>query len=277
MRACRRMNLPLIVHFHGFDASVRTVLHEYGRQYAAMFEQAASIIAVSSPMRRRLIALGAPPDKVQYNPCGVDCDEFNGAAPSRVPPVFVCVGRFVEKKAPQLTLAAFAEVYGIDPDVRLRMIGDGPMLDDCRAMARHLRIEPAVAFLGHQPPSVVQEEMRNARCFVQHSIEAANGDCEGTPVGILEAGATGLPVVATRHGGIPDVVIEGETGFLVDERNVAQMASRMMQLASSPSLAAEMGERARARIQARFSKKESLGRLWSTIERARLDQRLRES
>jgi glycosyltransferase involved in cell wall biosynthesis len=142
------------------------------------------------------------------------------------------------------------------------------MFDECCRTARELGIDGSVDFLGQQPPDVVRQELRNARCFVQHSIEAANGDCEGTPVGILEAGATGLPVVATRHGGIPDVVVDGETGFLVDERDVGQMASRMLALASSPPLAAQMGERARARIVARFSQQKRLGRLWSAIERS---------
>jgi glycosyltransferase involved in cell wall biosynthesis len=268
MDACRRLKIPLVVHFHGFDASVRSVLDEYGPRYPEMFEQAAKIIAVSRAMRRRLIGLGAPPRKVAYNPCGVDCDNFSGAAPAKAPPIFVSVGRFVEKKAPSLTIAAFAEVQRVEPKARLRLIGDGPMFDECSRTARELEIDGSVDFLGQQPPDVVRQELRNARCFVQHSIEAANGDCEGTPVGILEAGATGLPVVATRHGGIPDVVVDGETGFLVDERHVGQMANRMLALASSPALAAQMGERARARIVARFSQQKRLGRLWSAIERS---------
>jgi len=268
MGACRRLNVPLIVHFHGFDASLRTILDEFGGRYPAMFAQAAGIIAVSQAMRHKLIAMGAPPGKVEYNPCGVDCGQFAGASPAGAAPIFVSVGRFVDKKGPQLTLAAFADVHRVEPDARLRMIGDGPRLDECRALAVRLGVDPAVTFLGHQPPSIVQQEMRSARCFVQHSIEAATGDCEGTPVGILEAGASGLPVVSTRHGGIPDVIVEGETGFLVDERDVAGMATRMLELARSPELAARMGERASARIATHFSKAGSLARLWSTIERA---------
>jgi glycosyltransferase involved in cell wall biosynthesis len=268
MHACRQLELPLVVHFHGFDASVRSVLDEYGPRYPEMFEQAARIIAVSRAMRRKLIAMGASPRKVSYNPCGVDCDDFTGAAPGTAPPVFVSVGRFVEKKAHSLTIEAFAHVQRVEPTARLRLIGDGPMFDHSRDVARRLGVDGSVDFLGQQPPAAVRQELRNARCFVQHSIQAANGDCEGTPVGILEAGATGLPVVATRHGGIPDVVVEGETGFLVEERHVGEMADRMLTLASSPTLAAHMGERARARIVARFSQKKRLGRLWSAIERS---------
>src|SRR5438132_3366189 len=108
--------------------------------------------------------------------------------------------------------------------------------------------------------------MRRARCFVQHSIVAPSGDSEGTPVSILEAGATGLPVVSTRHAGIPDVVIEGETGFLVDEGDVHGMAEYMLRMIKEPELAGRMGAVAQKHIQENFSRARSLNRLWSIIE-----------
>jgi glycosyltransferase involved in cell wall biosynthesis len=266
--ACRQLDIPLIVHFHGFDASVRSVLEQQGENYARLFRDAGAIVAVSQAMREGLVALGAPAWKVHYNPCGVDCAAFSGASPADASPRFVAVGRFVEKKAPQHTIAAFAEVARVRPEARLRMIGDGPLLDECRGLAAALGVGHAVEFLGVQPPEIVQREMRGARCFVQHSIRAANGDCEGTPVGIVEAGATGLPVVATRHGGIPDVVVEGETGLLVDEHDVRGMAREMLALAAAPGLAGRMGARARARVEARFSLQTSLSRLSAIIESA---------
>ena len=224
------MDLPLIVHFHGADISKHQVLRTYGEAYRVLFREARAIVAVSKPMQQRLISLGAPREKVHCNPCGVDCEVFRSASPATAGPVFVAVGRFVEKKAPQLTILAFARVHQRNPDARLRMIGDGPLLDACRDLARGLGVAPAVTFLEAQPHSVIQEEMRNARGFVQHSIEAPSGDSEGMPVAILEAGASGLPVVATRHAGIPDAVIEGTTGFLVDEHDVDGMAEGMLRL-----------------------------------------------
>jgi glycosyltransferase involved in cell wall biosynthesis len=123
-----------------------------------------------------------------------------------------------------------------------------------------------VTFLGSQTPEVVQQEMRNARCFVQHSIQAPSGDCEGTPVGLLEAGATGLPVVSTRHAGIPDVVLEGETGFLVDEGDTEGMAAHMLRIAQDPELAARLGAASRQRIENHFSIERSISGLWHIIE-----------
>ena len=266
--ACRHLGIPLVVHFHGFDASERATLQEHATTYPALFAGAAAVIAVSRAMQRQLVSLGASPQNVHYNPCGVNCEEFKGADPARVAPIFLAVGRFVEKKAPQLTLRAFAEVQREIPVSRLRMIGDGSLLPQCRALAKELGIDEFVTFFGTQDKSFVQKEMQKARCFVQHSVTAPSGDSEGTPVGVLEAGASGLPVVSTRHGGIPDVVIEGETGFLVDENDVGGMAERMMRIATSPNLAGTLGQRARKNIQDNFSSERSLGQLWAIIESA---------
>jgi len=266
MEACRRASVPLIVHFHGYDASLHSVLQEHAKTYPLMFKEAAAIIAVSRAMQRKLITLGAPPEKVHYNPYGVDCEEFGGADPAGAPPIFIAVGRFTEKKAPQITLSAFAQVYQLRLDARLRMIGEGPLLDECRRLAEQLGVSAAVTFLGGQPPEVVRQELRRSRCFVQHSVESSTGDSEGTPVSILEAGATGLPVVSTRHAGIPDVVIEGETGFLVDERDIDGMAQHMLRIAEDPALAARLGQAARKRIADHFSLERTISALWETIE-----------
>lgn len=266
MEACKRVGIPLIVQFHGYDASNHEVLKEFSATYPILFQQAVAIITVSSAMKKKLILMGAPPEKIHYNPYGVDCQTFGAANPDNALPVFLSVGRFVDKKAPHLTLLAFSKVHRACPAARLRMIGDGPLLGSCTDLAEALGITHAVTFLRTQPHSVVQEEMRRALCFVQHSIEAASGDCEGTPVAILEAAASGLPVVSTRHAGIPDVVIEGETGFLVDEHDVKAMAVRMLQIVQYPKLAGEMGRAARRRVEAHFSMEQSIDRLWSVIE-----------
>jgi glycosyltransferase involved in cell wall biosynthesis len=265
VEACRIARVPLIAHFHGYDASVHSILAEYANRYRVLFRDASAVIAVSRAMRRRLIDMGAPAEKVHYNNYGVDCRGFCGGSPADARPVFLAVGRFVEKKAPQLTLAAFADVIRTCPAARLRMVGEGPLLGVCRDGARRLRIDHAVEFLGARTTPVIQEEMRKARCFVQHSIEASDGDCEGTPNVILEAGASGLPVVSTRHGGIPDAVVEGETGFLVDENDVSGMARDMTRLALNAELAGRIGAAARRRIETEFSVERSIAGLWGII------------
>jgi glycosyltransferase involved in cell wall biosynthesis len=266
MAACRRTGIPLIVHFHGYDASMRKVLIEHAATYPLLFQQVSAIVVVSRAMEQKLTALGAEEGKLRYNPYGVDCREFAGADPAQAPTTFVAVGRLTPKKAPHLTLEAFAKVRRVIPAAVLRMIGDGPLTTECRRVAQGLGIKQSVTLLGAQPPAVVRAELRAARCFVQHSVKAASGDSEGTPVAILEAGATGLPTVATRHAGIPDVVIDGETGFLVDEHDVDGMAQRMLRLADDPVLAGRLGRAARARIEDCFSMERSIGELWEIIQ-----------
>ena len=264
--ACRQAGVPLIVHFHGHDASDREILKMFEDTYAGMFEQAAAVIAVSHAMEEQLVSLGAPREKIHYNPYGVDIGRFGGADPASSEPVFIAVGSFREKKAPHLTVAAFARVHRACPEARLRMIGEGVLLSKCVDLAKELGISDAVTFLGGQAHPVVEQEMRRARCFVQHSVVAQSGDSEGTPVAVLEAGATGLPVVSTLHAGIPDVVIEGETGFLVAEHDVEGMAERMLRLAQDPALAGRMGAKARKHITENFSMDRRLGQLWSLID-----------
>jgi glycosyltransferase involved in cell wall biosynthesis len=110
--------------------------------------------------------------------------------------------------------------------------------------------------------------MRRARCFVQHSLRAADGDSEGTPVAILEASSCGLPVVSTLHAGIIEAVRDGESGFLVDEGDVDGMAAHMLRLVREPELAAKMGAAGRQHIEANYSSDKSLGRLRLVLQEA---------
>ena len=259
--ACERLGVPLVVHFHGFDASRTDVLSRKAGDYRRMFGRAAAIVAVSRAMEDRLVTFGCPREKLIYSPCGVDCARFEGAEPARANRQFVVVGRLVEKKAPHLTIASFARVASECPEARLRVIGDGPLLGVCRDLTAALEIEHAVTFLGAQPHDIVEREMRQARALLQHSVTASNGDSEGTPVAVLEAGAIGLPVVSTRHAGIPDVVLEGVTGLLGDERDVGAMARHMLTLIGNPALAGELGRNAAAHVRRFYTMEQSIDRL----------------
>ncbi|MFO7903042.1 MAG: glycosyltransferase [Pirellulaceae bacterium] len=270
VQATDRVGIPLVVHFHGQDAYRQTLLDAHRAAYRRMFDSAAAIVAVSRDMRRQLIALGAPKEKVEYIPYGVDTAKFTPAAVAESPPVFVAVGRFVEKKAPYLTLVAFAKVVQEVPAARLIMIGDGPLLAPCRQIARALEIADKVDFPGVWPPERISKSLQQARAFVQHSQRAADGDSEGMPNTILEAQASGLPVIATRHAGIKDVVVEEETGLLVEEGDGPAMARQMVRIAESPELAARLGAKARTRAVDQYSLDVSISKLTDVIRKASL-------
>jgi colanic acid/amylovoran biosynthesis glycosyltransferase len=265
--ACQAAGVPLVVYFHGSDAFSDRWLAQYRTEYRELLESAAAVIAVSQEMMRHLERLGAPTARLFYNPCGADTTLFAGANPATAPPIFLAVGRFVDKKAPQLVLLAFAAVVEACPEARLTMIGDGPLLEACRQLVGALHISHAVELAGPCSHAEVAARMRLARGLIQHSVRTSYGDAEGTPVAVLEAGAAGLPVVATRHGGIPDVVVDEVTGLLVDEGDVRGMAERVVRLVREPELAATLGRAARQRVREQFALRQSIDTLWSILER----------
>lgn len=266
MGACRRLRLPLFVCFHGFDVGRRDILRRFGPQYPELFRQATGIFAVSRVMRDRLVEMGAPAGRTHHAPVGADCELFADSDPASSPPLVVAAGRFVDKKAPHLTLEAFARALRECPEARLRMIGEGPLLKRCRELAARLSVAHAVTFTGSLPHGAVAEEMRRARLFAQHSVRAESGDSEGTPVSIQEASAAGLPVISTRHAGIPEVVIEGVTGLLVDEGDVEGMAREMLRLLRDPAFAAALGDAGRRHAREHFSSARCVERLWAFID-----------
>jgi glycosyltransferase involved in cell wall biosynthesis len=167
----------------------------------------------------------------------------------------------VEKKAPELTIRACADVLAHFPEVRLDIIGDGPLAETCSRLIRELGAGERIRLVGVQSSDYVAKAMRQGSIFVQHSITSTNGDTEGMPVAIIEAMASGLPVVATRHSGIPEAVIDRETGILVDEGDVLGMTEAIAGLLSDPSRAKAMGEAGRQRVLAHFTQAQMRDRL----------------
>jgi colanic acid/amylovoran biosynthesis glycosyltransferase len=253
LKACKELKLPLVVHFHGFDAYSNVVLEQHKENYKKMFAYASAIIAVSRHMTEQLIKLGAPAEKVFYNAYGVDTSKFRQGCRRTSTMQVIAVGRFVEKKAPYLTILAFEKVLKRLPEAKLVMVGSGILHDVCRRLVESLHIEDSVDLRGVLSHDRVAELMQQSRVFVQHSLVPASGDSEGTPLAILEAGASGLPVVSTKHTGIIEAVLHGKTGFLVNEGDIDAMADYLYQLLSNPELATRMGNNARKHISENFN------------------------
>ena len=243
--ACKLAGVPLIIHFHGADVYHRDTVAEYAELYQDAFKYASAFIAVSVDMAATLKEMGAPADKVFTASCGVDTAAFPLLDTSASAKDFLFVGRFVEKKSPQSLIKAFKILQEKHPDAGLWMVGGGPLFDETRELIADLGLNEQVTLTGVLKPEEIRTLMKTMRAFVQHSVTAANGDKEGTPVTVLEASSSGLPVVSTRHSGIKEAVIDGETGFLVDEYNIAGMAERMSILAESVELSVQMGKAAR--------------------------------
>ncbi len=259
IRPCIKANVPLVIHFHGFDLSKKYRDRWYRFSCKKLIRVARALIVVNNVQRERLINLGSPPEKIYSIPCGVPIEKFTPAGSvTKQPCRFLAVGRFVPKKCHINTIKAFAKCAKRCRDARLHIIGDGPLLDDCRRMADELGLKQQVRFMGAQSNEIVKREMITAGAFVQHSITSSDGDEEGWPVVIGEAMSCGLPVISTRHPGIIDQVTDGKTGFLVEENDWNKMADKMIIIAENPQLRQRMGIAGRHRIERTGNLKNSI-------------------
>jgi len=240
-----RNSIPFVVHFHGYDASVKRTIQDNFHNYLWLFQNAHAIVVVSQQMRNKFISWGVQEEKVHYNPCGVDTTKFSSSNGYLHSPNFLAVGRFVEKKAPHLLVHSFAKVLQAVPQSRLAMIGEGELLPATQSLADDLGITEKIEFKKSLSHEDVCKMMQQAGCFVQHSVRAKNGDSEGTPVAIMEAMTMGLPVVTTAHAGINDIIENEKTGLLVNEHDIDGMAQAMIRIVNEPALAKRLGYEAR--------------------------------
>jgi colanic acid/amylovoran biosynthesis glycosyltransferase len=258
---CRDLHIPLLVIFHGHDATDKKLLKEYTNKYKALFSYASAIIVVSQDMRERIVKLGADASKVKVVSCGVDVNKFSLSSASKEK-LFLAVGRFVNKKGPLFTIKAFHEVWKKDADAKLIMVGaHRGLYEACVALTNSLDMQNSISFPGILNQDQIKELMAKALAYVQHSVVAPNGDMEGTPVSILEAAASGLPVISTVHGGIPDAIVHNKTGLLVNEGDVTSMTVYMLQLLDAPAQAAAMGKEGRAHIIEHYDQTKQIEKL----------------
>lgn len=183
---------------------------------------------------------------------------FANTIPDRKSQTFLSVGRFVDKKAPYYTILAFNNVLKAFPKAKLLMVGEGPLLNMCCNLVRYLKITDNVKFLGVKSPEEIGQLHNQVCAFIQHSLTAINGDKEGTPVGIMEASLSSLPVISTFHAGISDVIIDGETGLLCEEHDVESMTQNMLSILKDPLNAEKMGLQGRYFINENFSQKKHI-------------------
>ncbi|MBX4950850.1 glycosyltransferase [Rhizobium binae] len=246
------IKVPMTTVFHGYDITQYTD----GRPdiYRELFEQADLLLPISDLWRRRLIDLGAPPEKITTIRLGVDCDAFDyklRTIPAGQRTRFITIGRMTEKKGHRFTIQAFSQLVSRRPDLDLSLdiVGNGPLFDDMRNLAEASGYSDRIQFHGGLPHQEIKRLLDDAHIFVLPSVTAADGDMEGIPVSIMEAMAMGLPVVSTRHSGIPELVVDGSSGRLVEEKDVAALSSAMEELASSPDLVGTMGSKGRMIIE----------------------------
>ena len=249
------MEIPVWVHAHGYDISRSLRDPAMVERYQRELLGKVGVVTMSAYSRERLLELGCPEEGVRVIPYGVAVAE---ECPEQSVPTeevrCIAVGRMVGKKAPILLLEAFRRAWEREPRLRLDFLGGGPQWNAALQWVEAMGMEEIVSLHGTCESAQVQESMSRAHLFLQHSrVDPETGDEEGLPVAILEAMALALPVISTRHAGIPEAVVEGDTGFLVEEGDVDGMALAIAELGSNSSMALRMGRAAWQRAREFFS------------------------
>jgi glycosyltransferase involved in cell wall biosynthesis len=252
-----RANVPLVVTFHGGDATKekhfgrRPLLPTiFQRRREALATRAHTILCVSDYIRDVLVKRGFPAAKLVTHYLGIDIPQGVMLPPGGVSATVAFVGRLVEKKGADTLIDAMAIARQTDPTLDLLIVGDGP--DKAALQKRAAAAGVRVRFAGWLAAKDVQTSLRRALLLAVPSRAAAGGDAEGLPTVIMEAMALGVPVVATRHAGIPEIVRDGVTGLLAPEADAGALAQAILALKADPGLASRLRGEAYVDIRTRF-------------------------
>jgi colanic acid/amylovoran biosynthesis glycosyltransferase len=256
---------PLVCFMHAYDITAVPKNPVWHRRYTRLWQPEVTILTPSEFMRQKVIALGAAPDQVVVQPNGIDVQAWSYSdAASRFDGKvsFLFVGRLIEKKGPRQLVEAFARMRALAPeiDAELVLCGDGSLAGALREDVERLGLKGTVQLRGAVASDEVRQAMTRAHIMVQHSVETASGDMEGLPVSLTEAAACGLPIIATRHSGIPEIVVDGINGFLVAEHDIDSMAAKMAELARDPQRWSTFGRAGRAIVEDKFADDAAIAR-----------------
>jgi colanic acid/amylovoran biosynthesis glycosyltransferase len=249
----QRLGIPYFAHAHGRDVS-EALRDPKWRQAYQSYNQSAGIITMNQISKSRLIDMGIAPDKIHVIPYGISVPEQCPVRSTQDTVRCLAVGRMVPKKAPILVLESFRQAVKVFPKLHLDYVGAGELLSTAQQFVQATGLTQHVTLHGAQSNEFVKARLLQADIFVQHSMtNPATGDEEGLPVSILEAMSYGLPVVATRHAGIPEAVVDSETGFLVNEADCSGMAQQITTLAQNAELRSTFGFSGWQRAKALFT------------------------
>ncbi len=273
----KRNKIPLIVTFHGFDAQQsRWALFKSGKlsnilfllREKALFRYASKIIAVSGFLKERLILRGYPEDKVIVHYIGVDTEKFNSTNGPKIPNRLINVSRHVKWKGIDTILRALPGLISKYPDLYLVQIGAGTETAELQRLAADLGVAKHVEWCGALPHNKVLSELNKSSVYVHASQQDVKGQTEAFGIALIEAQACGLPVVASRSGGIPEAMVEGETGLLFEEGDFSVLAVQVDKLLSDADYLATTSMNAREFVKENFDVKNCSGKLESIYDEA---------
>jgi colanic acid/amylovoran biosynthesis glycosyltransferase len=255
---------PTIVSFHGADVSIDMEKPAYRRATMQMFRAVGRVFVRSDSLRRAVIALGCDENKIDIVRTGVPIQEFpfqERDFPPNGTWRFVQACRLIEKKGLATTLHAFTRFLTQHPDAKLTIAGAGPLLDELRTLARKLRIDNRVFFPGFISQEKLRELFYASHIFLHPSETGRDGNEEGIPNSMLEAMATGLPVFATNHGGIPEAIENGVSGVLVAEGDHEALARKLLESVRDRPFLTRLAHEGAKVIAEKFDQRKQIRRL----------------
>lgn len=261
----KTLNIPLVTTFYGYDMSSLPKDPVWQQNYEVLFAEGDLFLVEGNHMKKDLVALGCPEEKVRIQHIAIDTDQFafREREPKGNQPInlFFC-GRFTEKKGLIYALKAFEAVLPEYPNLLFTIVGDGTLRPEIEKFIEEHGIKASVKLLGYQPQHVVAHEMEQADIFIHPSVTASNGDTEGgAPTIILEAQAAGVPVLATFHADIPEVVRHGESAILAKERDWRELSEGLLCLLKNQQKWASMGRAGRKHVEQHYDIKNEVKNL----------------
>jgi colanic acid/amylovoran biosynthesis glycosyltransferase len=251
-----RWDRPCVVSFHGMDVQRRETERGYEANLRKLLRLVPLVLVRSRSIAERLIELDCDPKKIRLNRTGIPLGEFPylvRKAPTDGAWTLVQACRLVRKKGLSTALRAFAKFTKTYPQSRFVIAGEGPLRQELEEFAVELGLRSAVIFAGFLNQSELRNLFETAHVFVHPSELPPDSNQEGVPNSMLEAMASGLPVVATLHGGIPEAVTNGLNGFLVPERNHEMLANSLCKLVADQARWTEMGAAASRTVAVEFA------------------------
>lgn len=259
--------LPLVVTFHGYDVPLLSSrdrflpLHwPYALRAPELLQQMALGLCASQELHDMLAALGVPQAKLRVFRLGIDVERFVPIQKPTTEPIVTMIGRFVEKKGFEFGIRAFAQATTGLP-ARLILVGSGPREPQLRALVAQLGISERVQFAGPLPQTEVATLLQQSSVLLAPSVVAKDGNRESGLIVVKEASACGTVPIGTLHGGIPEIIDDGATGFLVPERDVAALADRLGRVLTDGDLRQRLASAGRQKMLSEYDNRERVASL----------------
>ncbi len=278
MPFAQKLKIPLIVTLHGNDVGILLGRQKfypkwwyYTQNYPSLIRNATLFLAASADLKNRFIELGCPPEKIRVYRLGINLGKFqitHNRQNKNSKLTILMVGRLVEKKGHFYGIQAFASAmkqsddYNV-PDAKLLIIGEGKLENELKILVRKIGLSDHTIFLGKQSHKCVMKYIQNATILMCPSVVSRNQDRDSGLIVAKEAAACGIPMIGTEHGGIPEIIEDDETGYLVPERDIGGLAKSLKKLLSNPELRKKFGNAARIKMEKEYNIKDRMAELES--------------